>query len=373
MSKTIRKDVAIVGGGAVGLSIARELTNKAVDVAVIDASHEIPLATYAAAGMLAPSFESDLENDLGEALLRFSVESLERWNGFANSLEKETGRSIDFQPNGMFGVAMDDDEAAALHDQAEHLARRGLEIDLLSGEAARKMEPALSGAITHAVFAPKDGQVHARLLLEALRKVARRTTLMISDRAMSIRKEGNRLTVSLASGGFISADKIVVASGAAASVCDGAPAPPVFPVHGEALALDCPAPVLGHVVRANGAYLCPKSTGRMVIGATETPGRADHDVDDRAIARLREKAGAVVPALGCLVETDRWSGLRPGTPDKAPILGADPRGIDGVYFALGHYRNGILLTPLTAAAIAAEVMGAAAVTDLKPFRPDRFD
>ncbi|VAW06057.1 hypothetical protein MNBD_ALPHA05-1216 [hydrothermal vent metagenome] len=176
----------------------------------------------------------------------------------------------------------------------------------------------------------------------------------------------------------------MLASGAAATkLIAGLPPPPITPVKGEALAVDRSENTFRHVIRCPAQpalpYLCPKAHGRVIIGATEIAGRRDADVDDAAIRKLRAGAADVVPAVRDWPEIERWSGLRPATPDGAPILGRDRRGPDGVFLALGHYRNGILLAPACAAALAREILagenwgeGASPLTNLQPFRPERF-
>lgn len=364
-------DIAIIGGGVIGLALARALAREAARIAVIDAGAEIPPATNAAAGMLAPSFEKG-----AEALYALSAESLAMWPDFAAAVEEESGIDIDCRLDGMLGVAFDEAEAEALQKNAEALKARGAAADLVSGAEARRLEPALSDKTHAALWALKDGQVDSRKLLAALRIVAQKNDgALFPARLVKAERRGAGFRLSLSTGETFEAEKLVLASGAAATaegLVEDLPAPPVVPVKGEALALAMPEPLIRCVVRAPGAYLCPKAGGRLVVGATELRGRDDYAVDAAAIEALKTGAAEAVPGAADLAELERWAGLRPGTPDNAPILGRDPRGPEGVFLALGQYRNGILLAPASAALLAREIVGGEAVTDLKPFAPDRF-
>jgi len=372
-------DIAIIGGGVIGLAAARAISGAGASIAVIDAGATIPPATTAAAGMLAPSFETGgrVRDDAlrDDALYAFAAQNLARWPAFAAALEEETGLSIDFRDDGILGVACEPHEADRLAKSAVELAARGADVVFLAGDEARALEPALSEAVAGALYARGDAQVDAKKLLVALKESAqRRGARFIDARVERATAKGERFALTLTGARGLSATKLVLANGAAAGagLIDALPRPPVFPVKGEALALAAPETLLRHVVRAPGAYLCPKADGRLVLGATEYPDRGDYDVDDRAITALRRNAAAAVPATARLREIDRWAGLRPGTPDGAPILGRDLGGPDGVFLALGHYRNGILLAPESAALLAEEIASGAGVTKLKPFAPERF-
>ena len=365
-------DIAVIGGGAIGLSLARKLAGEKLRVAVIDAGEEIPPATNAAAGMLAPSFEDSVGDS--DALYRLSADSLGLWPAFAAELEDETGVSVDFRNDGILGVALTEAQTKSLAYNCEALKTRGAVVEMLTGDEVRQMEPALSDSIIAGLYAEKDAQVDTRKLLKALQTgFVKRGGVLIDGRAQKASKLGGGFQLVLANGERIEAGKLVLAFGAAPTpLIDGLPQPPVTPVKGEALAVETPAGILKRVVRGPGAYLCPKAEGRFVIGATEFHERSDLEVDDLGVRALKVNACAILPAAIDFRETERWAGLRPGTPDAAPILGRDGRGPNNVYLALGHYRNGILLAPASADALAAEIVGKTPLTDLKPFSPERF-
>jgi glycine oxidase len=377
-------DIAIIGGGVIGLSVARALAGHQRRVAVIDAGHETPPATDAAAGMLAASFETAGDADMADALYALGTQSLAAWPGFAARLEDETGLSLDYRDDGILAVAFEEGQAAALKHSGDELCARGGVASFLDGDAARQLEPALSDRVVAALYAPGDAQVDPRKLLIALRAAFRKTAgRLFDERVVQVEdgKAGFRLTLS--NGERLEAKTVVLASGAAATkLIAGLPPPPITPVKGEALAVDRGDHNFRHVIRCPAQpalpYLCPKAYGRVIIGATEIAGRRDAGVDGASIRKLRAGAADVVPAVRDWPEIERWSGLRPATPDGAPILGRDQRGPEGVFLALGHYRNGILLAPACATMLASEILGGDAVgasplTHLQPFRPERFD
>ncbi len=368
-----QSDIAVIGGGVIGLALARALVSHHASVVVIDAASEVPPASLAAGGMLAPSFENAHG---GDALYAFGAASLRLWPAFATALIEETGIDIDYRGDGMLGVALDGDQVRTLEEQCVAQTRRGASIRMLTGDEARAMEPALSGRVVGALYAPDDAQVDPVKLIQALRaSLDLRDAKRIDDRVIEARKAANGWRLALASGDVLIADQVVAASGAASDwpIPDAA-RPPVFPVKGEAFSIRmADACVLSRVVRGPGAYLCPKAGGRMVVGATEWPQREDLAVSAEAIDGLRARAVDVAPAVSDCAEIARWAGLRPATPDSAPILGANKQAPTGLWLALGHYRNGILLAPASAEALAAEIVGRPGEIDLSSFRATRFN
>jgi len=365
---TTHFDIAVIGGGVIGLSIARALSANVSSLALVDASAQIPPATQAAAGMLTPSFEEALG---GAALYDFSARSLNMWPAFAASLEEETGVDIDFRADGVLGVALDEAGASALAAQGEALRNRGGDGEVLSGAEARALEPLLSEKICSALYAPRDGQVDPVKLIAALRaSIKKRDATMLEAKVTNAAASAGSWRLELSTGVVIAADEIVVATGAAPDWnIEGAAAPPITPVKGEALSVAAPASFsLTRVIRGPQAYVCPKAGGRIVIGASEYEGRDDLIVSSDAIENLRAGAGAVAPGIEMFDEEARWAGLRPATPDGAPILGRSKK----AWLALGHHRNGVLLAPASAHALAAEITGRAPEFDLAPFRPGRF-
>ncbi|MEO1137463.1 MAG: FAD-dependent oxidoreductase, partial [Pseudomonadota bacterium] len=279
--KSQTSDIAVIGGGVIGLTLARVLRREGASVVVVDASAAtdptaIPAATRAAAGMLAPSFEHGApQSALDEALYRLGAQGLALWPRFAAGLEDETGVFIDYQGRGALGLAYDEIRADALRAQAEQVNALGGTAQMISGDEARSMEPALSSEVAAAFYAPADAQVDPRRLTTALRaSLKMNDATFVCARVTRTQMTSAGGAVMLENGETLEAAKIVIAAGAVSGLV---PEDVVFPVKGAALSVASSA--LTRVVRAPGAYLCPKAEGRLVIGATEEPGRDDLSVD----------------------------------------------------------------------------------------------
>lgn len=366
---TARYDIAVIGGGVIGAALSRELLGADLSLVVIDAGAEIPPASGAAAGMLAPSFEEGLG---GEALYALSAESLSMWPSYAAALQTETGADIDYRGDGILGVSLGSERTAEMERQCTSLKRRGANISMISGDEARELEPSLSKSVVAGMLAPEDAQVDPVKLLAALRKsiMARRGNV-IAQLVIQATCKGGIWRLRLGDGEEITAERIIIATGAARRLqLKVLGEPPIFPVKGEALSLDAATAPFKRVIRGPGAYLCPKSGGRLVVGASEIMHAEDLTVSDEAVISLRESAAQIAPVVSSFEEVTRWAGLRPSTPDGAPILGA--AGAHGVYFALGHHRNGVLLAPVSASLLASEILGRGRNSDLSPFRAARF-
>lgn len=371
---TQRQKIAIVGGGVIGLALAWRLAEEGAQIVVFDAGAAAPAATKAAAGMLSPSFEFG-GGALADPMFELCRSGLSRWRAYAPALEAASGVAIDYRPGGAMGLAFDAADAARFADIVSFVALRGGEARLLNAEAARRREPAISAAALAAIWSPEDAQVDPRLVSAALRRAIKRAGgAFVEGRVRAIETaDGTVARVAATTGEREAVDAVVLAAGF--SVADmelPIPPPPVFPVKGEAFSVRAAENQLTSIVRGPGAYLCPKADGRIVIGATEAPHARTFDAAPEAIGRLRAAAAAIAPFIRDCPELERWAGLRPATPDAAPILGRDPKGPDNLFLALGHYRNGVLLAPETAALVAAEILTGRPARALAPFRPDRF-
>lgn len=337
-------DVIIAGGGVIGLTTALALMRAGLSVTVVDAG--APTATAAAAGMLAPTFESALHARAD--LEAFARESLARWRVLAPDLEEQTGVAVDLQTAGILSVLFGDEGASDFPD------------DLKGGEAltaaqARALEPSLASDVEAAWFARGDGQIDPRALLRALDRALAigGARIVRGERVAGIEQStGGVCGVILSTGQRLAAGSVILATGAQIDGIGLSLASCVFPVKGEALALTRGAGAPALVVRTRSAYLCPKADGRIIVGATEIAGDRTLDADDARIAALKKGAVRAAPLLAGAAEVERWAGLRPATPDSLPIIGPAPAGPRGLYYALGHYRNGVLLAPATAAALA---------------------
>lgn len=358
-------DVIIAGGGVIGLMTGWSLARAGAGVIVVDAGG--PAATDAAAGMLAPSFEQALHGG-GGALSAFSEESLRRWRDIAPALAEISGVDLDFDGGGILAVAFDDVEAAAFDADA----RGGERLDRAQ---TLELEPALSSCVRGGWFAKGDGQIDPRRVRSALARalVIDGGALIRGARVAGVQSGDGKVSgVILASGERLAARQVIVATGARVDGVADLPAGAIFPVKGEALAIERVAASPRRVIRTSKAYLCPKADGRIVIGATEVKGDWSLNADARRVGALHASALAAVPGLEDAQEISRWAGLRPATRDGAPVIGPAPEGPDGLLYALGHYRNGVLLAPATADALAAFIEKGRLSPSIAAFSAARF-
>ena len=312
-----------------------------------------------------------------EKLLSLTLESQRQWPDFARELEFVCGISVEYRDEGTIVVALTRDDAEQLRFTYEFHKRLGLDIEWLPGVAARQREPHLRPGIPAAVWSPRDHQVENRALVRALAKAAKAAGAIVREHCPvhELDLAGGRVRGVLTAWGREPADVVVLAAGAWSREIGGIPAgwlPPVRPIKGQMLALrmDPRAPLLHHVIWLPRGYLVPRLDGRLVVGATVEERGFDDNVTAGGLLALIEGAWRAVPAIEELPVIETWVGFRPGSRDDAPMLG--PSGIDGLVIATGHHRNGILLTPATAAAISNFVLTGRWPDSLRAFSPDRF-
>jgi glycine oxidase len=369
------KKVAIIGAGVVGLGVAWRLAARGAEVEVFDRGAAGAGATRAAAGMLAACTEAEPGE---EALVALGRESQARWPAFAAELEKASGIDVELRQEGTLVIALTaDDQAKLLH----HLAfqqKLDLPLQWISAAETRRREPHLAGKLAGAVWSPQDHQVDNRKLAAALQVAAKAVGAIIHEQqpVAEIASNGRRATgVVLADGRRVATDAVVLAAGAWSRSIAGLPAhslPPVRPIKGQMLALrmDPAAPLVSHVIWGPGVYLVPRRDGRLIIGGTVEERGFDTTLTAGGLLTLLEAAWRAVPAIEELPIDEMWVGHRPGSRDDAPILGAAP--LDGLVYATGHHRNGILLAPVTADAIARLVLDGVIDPAIKPFGIERF-
>jgi glycine oxidase len=370
-----KPSVAIIGAGVIGLGIAWRLAVRGLSVAVFDKGVSGAGASHAAAGMLAACAEAEPGE---EALVTLGRVSQARWPAFAAELKQASGVDVGLRLEGTLVVALTSDDQARLSHQLTFQQKLGLPLQWISAAETRRREPHLAGKLAGAVFSPEDTQVDNRKLAAALRIAAEAAGARIREHqeVKTISSDAGRVDgIVLADGTKVGADVVVLAAGAWSRSIDGlAPElrPPVRPIKGQMLALrmDPAAPLLTHVVWAPGAYLVPRLDGRLLVGATVEEKGYDTSLTAGGILTLLEAAWRVVPAVEELPIDEMWVGHRPGSRDDAPILGTGP--IDGLIYATGHHRNGILLTPVTADSIAQLVLEGAADPAIRPFGIERF-
>jgi glycine oxidase len=341
-------DVVVVGAGLIGLAVAWRAGQHGMTVTIVDPAPGLG-ACRAAAGMLAPVTELHYE---GRDLLTLSLDSAARYPAFIAELTQAAGASaagVGYQRCGTLAVAWDAADLAGLRDLHAFQASCGVASELLSARDLRAMEPALAADLPGGLWAPDDHQVDPRLLHAALLTVVTRTgatrtgATMLPGRVTGLRPGGG---VRTDSGESLAAGTVVLAAGAWSGALVDVP---VRPVKGQTLRLRA-SPALNHVVRGtvrgSPVYLVPRSDGSLVVGASSEEAGFDMRPRTGAVFDLLRDAQALVPELSEAEFVEVSTGLRPGTPDNAPLIGHGP--VPGLILATGHYRNGVLLTPLTA-------------------------
>jgi glycine oxidase len=363
-------DVAVVGGGLIGLACAWRAADHGLSVAVIERDRPGAAASGVAAGMLAPVTEADFGE---QELLRLGLASRELWPAFAAELEERSGMPTLFRESGALVVAADRDDAEELRRLHGFQRELGLEAEWLMPSVCRRLEPALAPGVAGGVLAPQDAQADPASVVRALEKLVGE---LVRAEARAVETENGRVTgVRLADGGVVPAERVLVAAGPWSPSLDPAGSgPPVRPVKGQILELrvrpGMPQP-LERIVRSPRCYLVPRPDGRVVLGATVEEQGFDTALTAGGVFRLLEAAREVVPEVEELELVQVRAGLRPGTPDNAPVLG--PGAVEGLFWATGHHRNGVLLAPVTAAALADLLAGGAIPGELAAFSPRRFE
>ena len=346
-------DVAVVGGGVIGLAAAWRARQRGLEVLLLDRGELGGGASRAAAGMLAPAAEADAQE---RALLAANLESARRWPSFAKELADATGLEVGYRDCGTLLLARDRDEAEHVERERALRERLGLRVERLLPSEARRREPALIPSLRLAAALPDDHAVEPVRVVAALVEACTRAGVHLRPHT------GVQDLCDL------KAERVVVAAGAWSGGLGGGV--PVRPVKGQALRLRDPAGpgLCHHVLRFEGGYLVPRGDGRYYLGATVEERGFDTAVTALGVYELLREAAELLPGLLELEIDEAFTGLRPGTPDNAPVIGADPADAR-IVWATGHFRNGILLCPWTADLVADILSGSVAGT---PFGPERF-
>jgi glycine oxidase len=358
MAATQRVDVAIVGGGIIGLAVAWRARERGMSVALLERDELGRGASHVAAGMLAPVAEVEF-GEAARGSLQLGLCSARSWPRFTGELGEAAGVELALRTNGTLIVARDEDESRELERQHELRRSLGLRVSRLRPSEARELEPALAPTVRRALECPEDHSVDPREVLFALRLACERAGVGIRERtpvaSLLCDASGAHVTGVLTSDGVrVGAGTVVLAAGAwseqlAASLGPTATSVPVRPVKGQILRLRDPAGagLLGRAVRYEGGYLLPRGDGRYVLGATVEERGFELRATAGGVYELLRDARELVPGVSELEIEEVSVGLRPGSPDNAPVIGP-ARGIEGLIWASGHHRNGILLAPLSA-------------------------
>ncbi len=374
-------DVAVVGGGAIGLSVAWRAAQRGLRVVVVERGEPGSGTSSVAAGMLAPVAEA---NPLEQSVLQLGLASLRAYPSFVEELRAAAGEDPGYLPCGTLVAARDRDEAEALERELEMRRGLGLAVERLRPSQARAVVPALAPAVRLALSIEGDHAVDPRRLCAALAQAVRRaggelrTGATVAAIEISTNSGVEGLCVEglcLDDGELVAADQVVIAAGTWSDQIAGIPDQarvPIHPVKGQIMRLHDPAGpgLLNRVLRMVSGYVVPRGDGRYVLGATMEERGFETTVTAGAVYELLRDASELVPGISELVIDEISAGLRPATPDNAPAIG--PSAVPGLHWATGHYRNGILLAPITAELLAAALMGEELPQLAAPFAPGRF-
>jgi glycine oxidase len=360
----------VVGGGAIGLGIAWRLAQRGAAVTVIDRGPMAGEASSHAAGMLVPLAEAEGPGPF----LDLCLASRDLYPSFAKELLERTGLGLEHAQNGLLEVAIDEAEEPALATRLAWLRTLSFGVERLDAQALRAREPAISPGAVGGFFLPSEGWVSTPKLAHALTRAAHEAgvRLLPEHRLMVVERQGSRVTAVRAGVERILAGRFVIAAGPwSAEVGEQFGLRlPVFPVRGQLIALDGEPSPIHHVIYGHGIYLVRWLSGDLIVGSTVEHVGFVKEVTAEGIAGLLAAAIELVPGLAARAIRRVWACLRPGTPDELPILGRAQEH-DNVFVATGHYRNGILLTPITGHLMADLILDKPPQVDLRPFRPDR--
>lgn len=368
-------DAVIVGAGVIGLACAWRAARGGASVAVLDPGAAPAGATRVSAGMLAPVGEVAFGED---RLARMTLASAGLWPGFAEELIAESGEDIGYRREGALHVALDRDEAAELRRVHDLQRELGLEAEWLTPSACRRLEPGLAPSIAGGVSAPYESSVDPRLVAAAMAVAVERAGGEVRFRSFVSEGlfDGTALRgVVTDAGDELNAGNVVVAAGAWSGALEWLPEearPPVRPVKGEILELRSAdgEPACERILASERVYLVPRSDGRLIAGATVEDRGFDERVTAGGVHEMLREAYRLLPDVAEMEFVDAAASLRPGTPDNLPIVGRG--GIDGLVLATGHFRNGVLLAPLTGEAIARLLAGGPIPNELADAAPERF-
>lgn len=347
-------DIAVIGAGVIGTAIAYELAVRGASVTVLDCRGTGLGSTQAAAGMLVPYLEG-----FGRPLLPLAAKSLDMYDAFVDTVSRDSGISVRYERSGSLQVATSEEPIDELEHVASGARGAGLECEILDARAAREAEPQLTPDVTCALFIRSHGFVVPADLTAALSAAALKhgARLRMPARAERVRQDDGHLSIDIDSGASMTANHVVIAAGSWSGhlEIDGAPPLPMKPIRGQLVQLASDAPRLKRIVWGPRCYLVPADRRTIFVGATVEDAGFDERTTVAGVRDLLDAACDLVPHLWHATFAGARAGLRPSTADEMPIIGRSAR-VPGLVYATGHYRNGVLLAPLTARAVAGLVL-----------------
>jgi glycine oxidase len=365
-------EVIIIGGGVIGLTIARELALRGVrEVILIERGQPGAEASWAAGGILAPQVEVDRHGDF----FQLACASRDLFPEFTASLKEETGVDVELDTTGTLCLGFTSKHEAKLRNRYEWQRGEGLAVEWLTGAQALRLEPSISDKVRCALRFPRDFQIDNRRLVSALVRANEElgVQLMTGLSVRALRIEHEKVRGVETSNGMFSALVVVVAAGAWSTLINATVAPlfQIEPVRGQMLCFEARPQIARHVIYTSLGYLVPRRDGRVLAGSTEEHVGFDKRVTIEGRDAIRSMAVEIAPAVAALPMIDSWAGFRPRAKDGLPVLGSSAA-VAGLFYATGHYRNGILLAPITGKLIADMIVDGIIPASFAAFSPNRF-
>jgi glycine oxidase len=362
-------DAVIAGGGLIGASIALQLAEAGLKVAVYDAREPGREASWASGGMISPA----PENAGMIPFMPMSLASVALYPALIREIEAMTGKNVGYRKDGALDVILDGDAQEELSTIVALHRGVGLRAEAISAERARELEPSLTDELQAAIFRADEGSLDARIFTEAVLDAARQKGVEIfaDNGAKALRKEGARCQGLLLERGEIEAQWTIIAAGCFSARIAGVEGyAPVTPAKGQMVALRCESAEIKRILWLEHKYLVPRQDGRIIAGSTIEYSGFDHDVTAGGVQSILREVMKMVPALEQARIEETWAGLRPDSPDHLPIIG--PTDVEGLLIATGHFRSGVLLAPITAQLIREWITTRKVSLDWERVSPMRF-
>jgi glycine oxidase len=365
-------DVIIVGGGVIGLTIARALALRGVDVMLVEGGELGTEASYAAGGILGPQAEADAADEF----FALACQSRDLYPSLAENLLDETGIDVELETSGTLYLALTEEDESEVARRYEWQTSAGFHVDRLNRQEAQRLEPLITDSVRAALLFPDDVQVDNRQLLRALVAANQKlgVRLATSTQVESIKVVQDRVTGLVTSRGVLSCSRLVLAAGAwTSSFSNGQNSLPdikIEPVRGQMICMQTNPGATQHILYSPRGYIVPRRDGRLIAGSTTEHVGFSKQITAGGIGEILNHTLEIAPGLSKVSISDTWAGLRPRSEDNLPVLG--PCEIEGLFYATGHYRNGILLAPITGQLLAEAIVDNTVSPLLSRFSPRRF-
>lgn len=366
-------DLLVIGGGLIGCAIAWEAAQRGLRVTVIERDEVGWGATHAAGGMLAPLAEADGESPF----LRICCRSAELYPGFVAKLRDTVGLDVEYRTEGTIFVSLNETDDEELESRFRWQRDCGMNIERLSRANLLGIEPSLNPEVRWALLFPNDHQVNNRRLIKAVYAAACSAGVEFRTNTnaerLLIRKDGGHQVIRgvQADGKVFEAEKVVIAAGSWSSRIAETPETGIVPIRGQMVAVRNAVPPVRHTIYSRRGYLVPRLDGRLIAGSTTENAGFECLNTAGGISTVITNALEIMPGFANQPIVETWAGLRPRAADHLPVIGPDAS-IRGLIHATGHYRNGILLAPLTALVVGDLLTGSSPEIDLTPFLPSRL-